>query len=126
MQNAKKLAATPTPTFFKCPAKGTVELECKPCSRRDPRRYVLPMRTAPFVPGEETGACQFGSSGKGRFFTAGTFFERLEPQDSKRARQVRGQVNADWISRAKLTRRWTQILRKRRRVRMRTISRAQR
>ena len=82
------------------------------------------MRSAPFLPGEETGAQQFGISGKGRFFTAGIFFERLEMQGSKRARQVRKQVDADWSSRAKLTRHWTNILRNRRRVRVRKIDRA--
>ena len=82
------------------------------------------MRAAPFLPGEETGAQQFGISGKGRFFTAGAFFERLEIQGSKRARQVRKQVDADWSSRAKLTRHWTNILRNRRRVRVRKVDRA--
>ena len=82
------------------------------------------MRAMTFLPGEEPGVEQFGPSGKGRFFTAGVYFERLEAQVSKRARQVRKQVEADWGSRAKLTRRWTKILRKRRGVRMRKISRA--
>jgi hypothetical protein len=47
-----------------------------------------------------------------------TCFERLEAQGSKRARKVRKQVDTDWDSRAKLTRRWNRILKKRRKVRM--------
>jgi hypothetical protein len=104
----KKAAAavTPTPKDYKekKPENNNNEQGYNACKKRAAGRYVIPMRSAPFLPGEETGAQQFGISGKGRFFTAGIFFERLEMQGSKRARQVRKQVDADWSSRAKLTR----------------------
>jgi hypothetical protein len=124
----KKAAAavTPTPKDYKekKPENNNNEQGYNACKKRAAGRYVIPMRSAPFLPGEETGAQQFGISGKGRFFTAGVFFERLEMQGSKHTRQVRKQVDADWSSRAKLTRRWTNILRNRRRVRVRKIDRS--
>jgi hypothetical protein len=104
-------AVTPTQKDYKEKTPGNNEQGYNACKERTPGRYVIPMRAAPFLPGEETGAQQFGISGKGRFFTAGIFFERLEMQGSKHARQVRKQVDADWSSRAKMTRRWTNILR---------------
>jgi hypothetical protein len=82
------------------------------------------MREASFKPGEESGEKQFGTSGKGRFFTVSFFFGRLEIQESKRQGQVIEQVDADRPTRAKLTRRWTQILRKRRKVRVMHVQRA--
>jgi hypothetical protein len=124
----KKAAAavTPTPKDYKekKPENNNNEQGYNACKKRAAGRYVIPMRSAPFLPGEETGAQQFGISGKGRFFTAGIFFERLEMQGSKRARQVRKQVDADGSSRVKLTRHWTNILRNRHRVRVRKIDRA--
>ena len=117
-------AVTQTQKDFKEKKPGNNEQGYNACKERAPGRYVIPMRAAHFLPGEETGAQQFGISGKGRFFTAGIFFERLEMQGSKRARQVRKQVDADWSSRAKLTRRWTNILQNRRRVRVRKVDRA--
>jgi hypothetical protein len=90
------------------------------------QRFVIPMREASFKPGEESGEKQFGTSGKGRFFTASFFFGRLEIQESKRQNQVIEQVDADWATRAKLTRRWTQILQKRRKVRVKNVQRAHR
>ena len=116
--------ATPTPKHFKETTPRTIESPYRSCNNRFPHRYVIPMSAVTFLPGEEPGVEQFGPSGKGRFFTAKVYFERLEAQGSKRARQVRKQVEADWGSRAKLTRRWTKILRKRRGMRMRKISRA--
>ncbi len=55
---------------------------------------------------EESGENHFGTSGKGRFFTA-SFFGCLEIQERKRQNQVIEQVDADWATRAKLTRCWT-------------------
>jgi hypothetical protein len=94
------------------------------------QRFVMPIRGASFKSGEESGEKQFGASGKGRFFTVSFFSGRLEIQESKRQNQVIEQVevieqvDADWATRAKLTRRWTQILRKGRKVRVKHVQRA--
>ncbi len=59
--------------------------------------FVIPMREASFKPGEESGEKPFGTSGKGRFFTASFFFGRLEIQESKRQNQVIEHVDADQV-----------------------------
>jgi hypothetical protein len=56
------------------------------------------MRSAHFLPGAETGAQQFGISGKGRFFTVGTFFERLEMQGSKFNLQISEEDFDQWAA----------------------------
>ncbi len=51
------------------------------------QRFVIPMREESFKTGEESGEKQFGTSGKGRFFTV-SFFGCLEIQESKWQNQV--------------------------------------
>ena len=121
----KKTEAGDKRTLIKQTTAQTV-VECidPPSTKRKLMRYVIPMREASFLPGEETGVRQFGKSGKGRFFPADFFFASLELRGSKRERQVRQQVRADWSTRAKLTRRWTTILHKRRSVRQQKIRQA--
>jgi hypothetical protein len=110
------VATTPTPRFLKETTPGATEQDYNFCKELTPDRYVLPMWTTSFVPGEETDEQQFGPNVMDRFFTVGVFFERLETQGSKLSRQVRNQVDADWSIRSKLTRLWTKILKKRHRV----------
>jgi hypothetical protein len=90
---------TPTPKFYKEMTPGTNEQDFNTCKEHVPGRYVIPMWMTSFVPGEETGAQQFGLRGKGRFFTAGVFFERLEMQGSKRARPRTWGSEISWVIR---------------------------
>jgi hypothetical protein len=98
--------------IFKCHKANTPERVETPKTIQDaPRgkkkiknqRFVMSMRGASFKPGEESGGNQFGTSGKGRFFTTSFFFGRLEIQESRWQNQVIEQVDADWATRAKLT-----------------------
>jgi hypothetical protein len=79
-EKKKKGTATPTPKLFKETTPRTIEPPYRVCNNRAPHRYVIPIRSVTFLPGEEPGVEQFGPSGKGRFFTAGVYFERLEVQ----------------------------------------------
>ncbi len=63
--------------------KAVAERIDPPSTKRKLMRYVIPMREASFLPGEETGVSQFGKSGKGRFFPADFFFANLELRGSK-------------------------------------------